>query len=135
MSDSGFTRMCVLALLFVACGGSSTPDRNAPCTAAGRCPKDSPPTSDQIQTCESSLDDSTCGAKYQVLLQCIAGAEQCAADGTENVQGTLAAAATACATARKDWNLCVRGTSGDAGITDWGRSASWLSGFLGPIST
>ncbi len=64
---------------------------------------------------KDSID--TAGVLAQ-LLRCIAGSEQCAQGGTEDVQGTLAAAA--CGQMRKDWSSCVRdnGGSADAGITD-----------------
>jgi hypothetical protein len=46
--------------------------------------------------------------------------EKCAADGTEDVTATLAAAAMSCADVRSDWNLCVRDAlaTDDAGSSD-----------------
>jgi hypothetical protein len=99
----------VITLMAAACGGGSNNSRNnVMCGAPRRCPGDPPDTALQVQVCEMSLNDPACGALYQVLLNCLAPTERCAADGGEDVTATLGVAADQCGTMRMQWNGCVR---------------------------
>jgi hypothetical protein len=111
---------CTGLALLPACHGSSQGSENASCTSPGICPKDPPPTSTEIAECQANLDDEACGPKSQTYVDCTAMIETCAADGTEDVTATLAAAAMSCAGVRSDWNLCVRDAlaTDDAGPSD-----------------
>jgi hypothetical protein len=71
-------------------------------------------TPGEISGCEASLDD-VCGSKFQALMDCAAGVEQCNADGTEDGQASLAASATACSGTRKVWVACERALLDSAG--------------------
>jgi hypothetical protein len=96
-----------------ACGGG-TSSSHASCSSPGRCPKDAPRTPVELADCEATLADP-CGGKYQALLDCGAGLEKCAADGTEDLHATFAATSSTCAGLGKAWLACQELVPVDAG--------------------
>jgi hypothetical protein len=98
----------VLATL-LSCGGQINP-----CGRTGICPKDAPPTQDQTESCEYSLDDPACGSKYQALINCGAAQEKCAPNGTEDLQASAAARISNCGSLSSTWLACVHAENADA---------------------
>lgn len=92
---------------------SSSSSGNVTCSTQGHCAGEQAPTQTSLNQCNAFLNDMTCGAKFQALLNCAAANEKCAPDGGVDTNATNAA----CMSQNMAWGACV--FSGlDGGLTD-----------------
>ncbi len=76
------------AAALLACSTSSPSSSGSwSCSAKGKCPNDTAPTADQVNTCQQAVA-GCCGDKFQALASCEFTNEQCDSMGNIDMQAT-----------------------------------------------
>ncbi len=81
-----------LGTFVVACSSttsSSSSSSSWSCSATGKCSSDGPPAESDVASCDMALADPCCGPYYRAMQECMFNHEQCAADGSQDVQATV----------------------------------------------
>jgi hypothetical protein len=81
---------------------SSSSSGNVTCSTMGKCPGDMPQSQMTIDSCNKSLGDPACGAKYQATINCLAAKEVCGDAG-----GDLMATVVACNAELSAYSACT----------------------------
>jgi hypothetical protein len=124
LSTGGFIHMKNLvmflgAVLLVGAAACSSSSNAASQAAAGNCPSvgstacsaDTPETQADVDSCNKSLNDPTCGSKYKDLLVCAGQNAKCGSDNKTDSSGIL----SACGSQVSAYSACTTPATGDGG--------------------